>query len=116
MPRSFSSGALSMSSTARFWMLECSVARQLMIAAVSVVLPWSTCPVVPMLTCGFDRSNFAFAMMPFSRCPSYCAWCVVEALRSASPLGGREFLSLSLGDDLFLDGLRRLLVVRELHG
>jgi hypothetical protein len=22
------------------------------------------------LTCGFDRSNFAFAMMPFSRCPS----------------------------------------------
>src|ERR1700680_1508413 len=64
MPRSFSSGALSMSSTLRFWMLEGSVARQLMIAAVSVVLPWSTGPVVPMLTCGFDRSNFAFAMMP----------------------------------------------------
>jgi len=38
MPRSFSSGALSMSSTDRFWMLAFSVERQLMIAAVSVLL------------------------------------------------------------------------------
>jgi hypothetical protein len=28
---------------------------------VSVVFPWSMCPMVPMLMCGFVRSNFAFA-------------------------------------------------------
>jgi hypothetical protein len=37
--------------------------KYFVIAAVSVVLPWSTCPIVPMFTCGFVRSNFAFAMM-----------------------------------------------------
>src|SRR5262245_15187117 len=31
-------------------------------AAVSVVFPWSTCPIVPTFTCGFVRSNFAFAI------------------------------------------------------
>src|ERR1700747_3192063 len=36
------------------------------IAAVRVVLPWSTCPIVPTFTCGFVRSNFAFAMHPSS--------------------------------------------------
>ncbi|WP_203583137.1 hypothetical protein, partial [Ruegeria sp. PrR005] len=25
-------------------------------------LPWSTCPIVPMLTCGFVRANFSFAI------------------------------------------------------
>jgi hypothetical protein len=25
-------------------------------------LPWSTCPIVPMFTCGFFLSNFAFAI------------------------------------------------------
>ena len=34
-----------------------------MIAAVKVVLPWSTWPIVPMLTCGFDLSNFSFAIL-----------------------------------------------------
>ena len=33
-----------------------------MIAAVSVVFPWSTCPIVPTFTCGFVRSNLALAM------------------------------------------------------
>ena len=33
----------------------------LVIAAVSVVLPWSMCPMVPMLQCGLVRSNLAFA-------------------------------------------------------
>src|SRR5512134_2566579 len=32
------------------------------IAAVSVVLPWSTCPIVPTFTCGLVRSNLAFAI------------------------------------------------------
>src|SRR5699024_12460288 len=36
-------------------------ASTLVIAAVVVVLPWSTCPMVPMFTCGFERSNLAFA-------------------------------------------------------
>jgi len=38
--------------------LSCST---LVIAAVSVVLPWSMCPMVPMLTCGLVRWNLAFA-------------------------------------------------------
>jgi hypothetical protein len=33
------------------------------IAEVKVVLPWSMCPMVPMFTCGFDRSNFSFAIV-----------------------------------------------------
>jgi hypothetical protein len=32
------------------------------IAAVSDVFPWSTCPIVPMLQCGLFRSNFALAI------------------------------------------------------
>src|SRR5438309_9638332 len=31
-------------------------------ADVKVVLPWSTCPIVPTFTCGFLRSYFAFAI------------------------------------------------------
>ena len=34
------------------------------IAAVSVVLPWSTCPMVPTFTWGLVRSNFALAIVP----------------------------------------------------
>jgi hypothetical protein len=32
------------------------------IAAVSDVFPWSTCPIVPMLQCGFVRANFSLAI------------------------------------------------------
>jgi len=32
-------------------------------SAVKVVLPWSTCPMVPMLTCGLLRTNFSLAMV-----------------------------------------------------
>ena len=42
------------------------MARNLVIAAVRVVLPWSTWPMVPTLTCGLLRSNFCLAMV----CPS----------------------------------------------
>ena len=38
-------------------------------AAVSVVLPWSMWPIVPMLTCGLVRSNFFFAT-----CAFYSIW------------------------------------------
>jgi hypothetical protein len=29
-------------------------------AAVRVVFPWSTWPIVPIFTCGFERTNFSF--------------------------------------------------------
>src|SRR5256885_12148959 len=62
----------------------------LVIAAVSVVLPWSTCPIVPTFTCGFVRSNFALAMESRS-------------------------LSFHLRHDLFRLGLRHFLIMTELH-
>src|SRR5262249_30521453 len=34
----------------------------MVIAAVNVVLPWSTWPIVPILQCGLLRSNFALAI------------------------------------------------------
>src|SRR3954470_6791406 len=42
------------------------------IAAVSVVLPWSTCPIVPTFTCGFVRSNLALAMVASFQCSFGC--------------------------------------------
>jgi hypothetical protein len=35
------------------------------IAAVNVVFPWSTWPIVPTFTCGLFRSNLALAMFRF---------------------------------------------------
>src|SRR6478609_5511254 len=62
MPRCRSSGALSIWSNADAWFrVGYLSARTFVIAAVRVVLPWSTWPMVPMLTCGLLRSNFAFA-------------------------------------------------------
>ena len=61
IPRSRSSGALSIWSKAT----NCAspfFAWIIVIAAVNVVFPWSTCPIVPTFTCGFVRSNFALAM------------------------------------------------------
>src|SRR5580704_7718468 len=59
IPRAFSSGALSI------WSYATKVppfvsAITFVSAAVSVVLPWSTWPIVPTLTCGLLRSNFSF--------------------------------------------------------
>src|SRR5215207_2678126 len=42
-------------------------ADSLVRAAVVVVFPWSTWPIVPTLTCGFVRSNLALAMTARSR-------------------------------------------------
>ena len=68
MPRSRSSGALSMVSKARYSASPLR-ARYLVMAAVSDVLPWSMCPIVPMLTCGLVRSNFFLAIVGCS--PGY---------------------------------------------
>src|SRR5262245_57088094 len=87
----------------------------MVMAAVSVVLPWSTCPIVPTFTCGFVRSNFAFAIGNHLR-------------RTAINLSGRELpelqhnaaaspprLTLRLRDDLVRHRLRQRLVPGELH-
>src|SRR5512146_3043313 len=62
MPRAFSSGALSMLSYARYSAFP-SIWLTFVIAAVSVVLPWSMCPIVPTFRCGLFLSYFCFAMM-----------------------------------------------------
>src|SRR4249920_3067341 len=62
MPRSRSSGALSIESKARYSDSPLR-ARYLVMAAVSDVLPWSMWPIVPMLTWGLLRSNFFLAML-----------------------------------------------------
>src|SRR5687768_532437 len=90
MPRSFSSGALSISSNGVKSAMPFS-ARTLVMAAVRVVLPWSMCPIVPMFTWGLVRSNF-FLLMP------------------SAPL-----LAPDLRHDLLGDVRRDLLVGMELH-
>src|SRR5271170_1675998 len=62
IPRSRSSGALSIESNARNCTLGLFLDSTLVIAAVNVVLPWSMWPIVPMLTCGLFRSNFSLAI------------------------------------------------------
>src|SRR5437773_3081503 len=62
MPRSRSSGALSIWSKATYLFVWLALASTLVIAAVKVVLPWSMCPIVPTFTCGLLRSNFSFAI------------------------------------------------------
>src|SRR5215471_3379764 len=64
MPRSRSSGALSIWSYARNF-AKFFFASTFVIAAVSVVFPWSTCPIVPMFRCGLFRTNFSLAMASF---------------------------------------------------
>jgi hypothetical protein len=65
MPRSRSSGALSIESNARNAASFFS-AKTFVIAAVNVVLPWSMCPIVPTFTCGLSRTNFSFAIVLLS--------------------------------------------------
>src|SRR5512146_238410 len=94
MPRWRSSGALSISAK----LLTCPpppfLWRTLEIAAVSVVFPWSMCPIVPTLRCGFVRSNFCLAIS-----------------LSSFGLGPRALLG-----DLGRDRRRHFLVPVELHG
>src|SRR5262249_6991498 len=52
--------------------LPCS-ARTARMAAVSVVLPWSMCPMVPTLTCGLVLVKVSFAMCSALLCLTCCA-------------------------------------------
>src|SRR5215212_2708630 len=76
-------------------------------AAVSVVFPWSMCPMVPTLTCGFDRSNFSFAIV----CSS--SWTFVSGRFTNRPTGLRP--PLYPCDHFLADVLRGLLVAVEVH-
>src|SRR5258708_3435212 len=90
IPRSFSSGALSIVSKARNSAPPLSE-RVLVIAAVSLVLPWSVCPVVPAFTCGLVRSNFFFAIaFPSSQGlrPCHPLRCATRSLPRVSPPRG----------------------------
>src|SRR6266540_824880 len=76
-------------------------AQYLVIAAVSVVFPWSTCPMVPTFTCGSLRSNFSLPMISLS-----------SFERRLPGAGGG---ALRLGDDRLRDAVGNLRVVSELH-
>src|ERR1044071_5677253 len=67
MPLAFSSGALSIWSKATNCTFGLFFARTFVMAAVKVVLPWSTCPIVPMFTCGLLRSNFSLLIFAPSK-------------------------------------------------
>src|SRR5207244_3777939 len=95
-------------------------------AAVNVVLPWSTCPIVPTFTWGFVRSNFAFAMLSSVRDqkrPGESSRRTVTEYRDTpfrDALSGRLFvtpsrLALHFADNLFCLGFRHFLVFAELH-
>src|SRR5580658_2105581 len=114
MPRSFSSFALSIWSKGVKGLTSGILSwSTLVIAAVSVVLPWSMCPMVPMLTCGLVRWNLAFATgfsSLFSINPP-------GVNRGPYGLGPNWLLLLAsrLGDDLLGDAGRDLGVRIELH-
>src|SRR2546425_8663874 len=102
MPRSRSSGALSIVSKERNVFFGLCFDSTFVIAAVNVVLRWSMCPIVPMFTCGFDRSNFALAI------PVSCGGLAGTAARWA--------LAAVLRDDLIGEVPGDFLVAEELHG
>src|SRR6476646_7908914 len=98
MPRAFSSGAASiwsyaLASPPNF------VDSTVVIAAVRVVLPWSTWPMVPTLTCGLVRSNLPFAIFFDSeKSNDHCAGrgAHSNAPRLSGALGGNRTRDLSL--------------------
>src|SRR5512145_542449 len=96
MPRWRSSGALSIESKSVTSVLVPDSASTFVIAAVSVVLPWSMWPIVPTLTCGLVRSNFCLAI-----CSSSLVFLGLRCLLAA--------------DDRLCDRRRHLFVTVELH-
>src|SRR3989440_11629617 len=117
MPRSRSSGALSIWSKAIYLLLALALASTLVMAAVRVVLPWSTCPIVPTFTCGFVRSNFFFAIT--GRPPVFLQpACPVYSHESARVLCWRIRALCALASSLdqrLCDVRRHLFVMIELH-
>src|SRR5262245_7320180 len=96
MPRSRSSGALSIVSKARYSASPLR-ARYLVIGAGRDVLPWSMWAMVPMFTCCLVRSHFFLA------------------LSALSPLLRPDSADPGLGEELLGEVARDLRVVRQLH-
>src|SRR5262252_6232091 len=84
-------------------------------AAVSVVLPWSMCPMVPMLTCGLVRWNFAFATSFSSLRSGPLRWVWSVLLPAVAYRENWKLLAARLGDDLLGDVRRNLGIRIELH-
>src|SRR5438874_7565380 len=106
IPRSRSSGALSIDSKARYSEPP-FMARYLVIAAVRLDWPWSLWPIVPMFTCGLVRSNFFLATDACYSCsfmrtapPSGAAPPVHVSRRNRPPGDGAH--NRTRTDDLFL--------------
>src|SRR5919198_755120 len=89
----------------------------------SGALPWSMWPMVPMLTCGLVRSNFAFATV----CPprtvlvrTPCSGSVFRPVRAGAvqlpQRVGFRLCACRLGDDLLRHVARNFGVGVELHG
>src|SRR5277367_1908792 len=109
MPRSRSSGALSIESNARNATFGLFFDSTLVIAAVEVVLPWSMWPIVPIFTCGLFRSNFSFAISLSA--PQVKLFSVLNSW-PCLPLG---FFAARAANNLFRNVSRNLLVVRKVH-
>src|SRR2546423_9116601 len=92
MPRSRSSGALSIWSKATYLLVALALASTLVMAAVKVVLPWSMWPIVPTFTCGFVLSNFFFAI-----CVSSLKQCSVHTCDARVALLLWHFIDLFVG-------------------
>src|SRR5437870_3707228 len=111
IPRAFSSGALSIESNARYFTLGFAFDSTLVIAAVSVVFPWSMCPIVPTFMCGLDRSNFSLAIAPHI---------VMSFFQFPAPESKGAILSgygspLNSGYHLVLNISGRLFIPQEVH-
>src|SRR5436305_1294072 len=136
MPRSRSSGALSIESKDRNLMFGLCFDSTLVIAAVKVVLPWSMCPIVPTFTCGLLRSNFSLAMirsfMSSAAADSESLFVFPQRLRAGlsifRPLRGRctgeapvppkslpSRPTLVLSDNLLGNMARCFFIAREVH-
>src|SRR5690349_23842585 len=117
MPRAFSSGALSIWSNATNCTFGLCFASTFVMAAVSVVFPWSTCPIVPMFTCGFERSNFSFDIFLYPRVAALGCLCVEKKRhRLLRPVPLLLRYSLNFCDDFLGYILGRLIVALEVHG
>src|SRR3989442_1114160 len=93
----------SASSTRSHLFRNTTIAATFVRAAVNVVFPWSTCPMVPTFTWGFVRSNLAFAMSP----PKIVVFPSTHLLYA--------FLSFHFRHNLFRLRFRNFSVVAELH-
>src|SRR5918911_3900639 len=115
IPRARSSGALSICSNGVKSAHPFS-ASVLVIAAVSVVLPWSTWPIVPTLTCGLVRSNFCFAMdLVLLLNQVTASRRAVTGDRKRIPVTALCNLSAPFGDNLLCQVIGQRLVISELH-